>query len=224
MEKMKVTELIEALNNLNEKFKEATANNEEEKKALEWIDGIIKQANEVLSSINILETALQEACEDAADSCCPHEFDLVTFKQCAECPHQGELHEDSQRDINCWKRYYLQEATKEKAEKYLYKCNEGGVAEWCVAESKKQAYDFMKNLWGESTMKEYVDEYFESDSEYDPGSNLDDFIENFFDEEDLDRNFTIADAGTNNGSVTKKVREWLEDIKTVPSYLCCEDF
>jgi hypothetical protein len=104
--------------------------------------------------------------------------------------------------------------------KNLYKCNEGGVAEWCVAPGKMHAYVYMSDLWGEKTMKEYEDEYLDDNE----GSMTEDFINDFFIEEDPDKDFTIADAGLNGTSVTKKVSEWLDDVTVVPSYFCCEDF
>jgi hypothetical protein len=101
--------------------------------------------------------------------------------------------------------------------KKLFKCNEGGVAEWCVAESDLQAYDFMKDLWGASTMQEYVDEYL------DDNMTFEDFLNDFFVEEDVNKNFTISDAGVNGEPVTKKVSEWIEG-EEAPSYFCCENY
>lgn len=104
--------------------------------------------------------------------------------------------------------------------KKLFKCNEDGIAEWCVASDKLSAYIYMQQCWGESTMKEYEDEYL-SDNK---GSTREDFIENFFIEEDPEKEFRIDDDGPNGESVTKKVYEWLEDISEIPSYFCCQDF
>ncbi len=100
----------------------------------------------------------------------------------------------------------------------LYKCNEDGVTEWCIAESKKQAYDFMVEFWGASTMQEYLGEYLEDNKE----GSLEEFIENFFTEEELEKDFTIR--GEKGEDLTLKVREWIEAAKTVPSYLCCGDY
>ena len=61
----------------------------------------------------MFEKALNKACIDAADSCCPHEIYDYECDKCDKCPHQGELHEDTERDIACWENYYLQEAYKE---------------------------------------------------------------------------------------------------------------
>ncbi|MDT8718309.1 hypothetical protein IAI10_16700 [Clostridium sp. 19966] len=100
--------------------------------------------------------------------------------------------------------------------KDIFKCNEDGVPEWCVAADKKQAYKFFKHLWGENTMKEYEDEYLEDN----PNSILDDFIEKFFILEPANKIFTISDAGENGEAITKNISEWLTDIKSIPCYFC----
>ncbi len=69
-------------------------------------------AKEALYEVRLLQKAFDKACEEAADSCCPHEMELYECDKCDECPHQGELHEDTERDIECWKQYYLQEAAQ----------------------------------------------------------------------------------------------------------------
>jgi len=105
-------------------------------------------------------------------------------------------------------------------EKKIFRCNDDGVAEWCVAEDKEQAYKFLSDLWGEVTMKEYEKDYFDNN----PEATLDEFIDDFFEEESDDKEFTIVDAGEGDTPVTKKISEWLEDIETVPSYLCCAEW
>jgi len=60
-----------------------------------------------------LNIALEKAANDAADGCCPHELDLYECEKCSECPHLGELHEDTQRDAECWRQYYLKQAEKD---------------------------------------------------------------------------------------------------------------
>jgi hypothetical protein len=62
--------------------------------------------------LKTLQKAFDKACEESTDSSCPNEFDLYECEKCIDCPHQNELHEDTQRDINCWKQYYLQKAQK----------------------------------------------------------------------------------------------------------------
>jgi hypothetical protein len=62
-----------------------------------------------------LREALDLACEDIADDSCPAAIiDAAEFSgwdECAECPAQeGEIHVDTDRDIACWKRYYLEKA------------------------------------------------------------------------------------------------------------------
>jgi len=105
-------------------------------------------------------------------------------------------------------------------EKKLFKLNEDGIAEWIVAESKEQAYEYAKNLWGEDTMKEYADEYFSGN----PDGTLESFIDEFVIEEPEDKEFTIYDAGENGMPVTKIVAEWLKDVQEVPLWFCCENF
>lgn len=88
--------------------------------------------------------------------------------------------------------------------KKLFSCNEDGVTEWCVAKDKKQAYDFMRNLWGTGSMLEYEKEYFEDN----PSDSTDDFIEYFFTDVTENENFT----------------EHLKCIDIIPSYFGCEDY
>ncbi len=85
--------------------------NEKEAASLDTPASIARKA---LQSVIILQMAFNKACEDAADDCCPQEYGLYECELCEECPHQGELHVDTQRDIECWKNYYLQEAEKEQ--------------------------------------------------------------------------------------------------------------
>ncbi len=63
--------------------------------------------------IEKLEKALHLSCVDAADDCCPHELYDYDTEKCGDCPHDGEIHQDTERDVACWKNYYLQEAYKE---------------------------------------------------------------------------------------------------------------
>jgi hypothetical protein len=60
------------------------------------------------------EKALNLACADAADDCCPHEHDLYECEACNNCTHFEEICVDTQRDIECWKQYYLNKARKSK--------------------------------------------------------------------------------------------------------------
>lgn len=69
-------------------------------------------AKEALDAVKQLQLAFELSCNDAADSCCPHEMDLYECDKCDECPHLGELHEDTERDIECWKQFYLQKAAQ----------------------------------------------------------------------------------------------------------------
>ncbi len=105
-------------------------------------------------------------------------------------------------------------------ERKVFKCNDDGVAEWCIAMDKQQAYEFMLKMWGESTMGEYIEEYYEDN----PGSSLDEFIECFFTEMPADQDFCIKDAGESGGPLTRKISEWAISAVAVPFYLCCEDW
>lgn len=60
--------------------------------------------------IEKLEKALHLACADAADDCCPHELYDYETEKCGDCPHDGAIYQDTERDIACWENYYLQEA------------------------------------------------------------------------------------------------------------------
>lgn len=66
----------------------------------------------------------------------------------------------------------------------------------------------------------YEVEYFKKN----PGKTLDDFIEYFIVEEELDKDFTHPYGGENDEPVTKKVVEWINDSPTVPYYLCHESW
>lgn len=102
--------------------------------------------------------------------------------------------------------------------KKLFKCNEAEVAEWCVAKNKKEAYKFMDKFWDDGAIMKshYVNKYLKANK----GKTLDDFIENFFIEEDMEKELTVSDAGENDEPITKKVGEWLDEVDEVPSYLC----
>ncbi len=93
---------------LTEKILTAIIN---DKTAAGALDGA-EVAREALKSVRVLQKAFDISCEAEADSCCPHEYDLYECDQCKDCPHQGEIHEDTQRDVECWKQYYLSEAWK----------------------------------------------------------------------------------------------------------------
>ncbi|MEN6325811.1 MAG: hypothetical protein ABFD18_06355 [Syntrophomonas sp.] len=64
----------------------------------------------------IVKTALELACTDMAlDDCCPldtlAESEFIVKAECANCPAQlGEIHQDTERDIKCWERYYMDKA------------------------------------------------------------------------------------------------------------------
>lgn len=63
--------------------------------------------------------ALNEVCADlACDDQCPHqEPDFELWPECENCPgHLGEIHQDTERDIKCWERYYLDKALADPEE------------------------------------------------------------------------------------------------------------
>lgn len=146
---------------------------------------------------------------------------MKTFK-CDSCGgiSYSSADVESHRNPNCPYCAATELRESEDIMKKLYKCNDDGVAEWCVATSKMSAYVFMSKIWGEGTMKDYEDEYLDDNK----GSTTGDFIENFFIEEEPERDFTIIDAGPKGEPVTKKVSEWLKDVTVVPSYFCCENY
>lgn len=75
----------------------------------------------------------------------------------------------------------------------------------------------MIDTWGKDTMDEYEKEF----SDENPQLTIIDFINTFFNEESKDSDFTLD---SENGVITKKVSEWLEDVETVPSWFACENY
>lgn len=104
------------------------------------------------------------------------------------------------------------------AEKKMFGLNEDGVAEWVVADSKQQAFDFADKLWGGMGRGEYFKEYLDDN----PGETLEQFIDYFVQEESPEREFTFYhDNGTKE---TKTIAEWLNGVTEVPSYFACQDY
>ena len=62
--------------------------------------------------MELLSKAFELSCTEVADSCCPHEMGLYECDKCDDCPHFGEIHENTERDIECWRQYYLKEAAQ----------------------------------------------------------------------------------------------------------------
>jgi hypothetical protein len=59
----------------------------------------------------VIEKALDLAIEESTDSECPREwYDDFDWESCRTCIHDCELYEDRERDLKCWKRYYLEKA------------------------------------------------------------------------------------------------------------------
>lgn len=104
----------------------------------------------------------------------------------------------------------------------LFKCNTQltNLAEWCIARNKQEAYTFMDKFWDDGAIME--DMYVKKWLKENPGKNLEDFIDFFFIEENPDMDFTHPYGGLNNEPLTKKVRQWVNEVNTVPDYLCHE--
>ena len=65
-----------------------------------------------------LEKALVIVCTQISDHQCPNEFDLICFPECDACPKGDEERYDTQRDINCWKRWAIEKAGEEGGDKF----------------------------------------------------------------------------------------------------------
>jgi hypothetical protein len=64
--------------------------------------------------IEVLKIAFNKACEDAADGCCPYDFKTgYESEECINCPNTHGGREDIGKDIECWKKYYLQKAQED---------------------------------------------------------------------------------------------------------------
>lgn len=104
----------------------------------------------------------------------------------------------------------------------LFRTNEAitEVKEWCIAESKTQAFNFMNQFWddGEIMEEHYVEPWLKEN----PGLNINDFIEVFFIEENPAAEFTHPYGGENDEPKTKTVQEWIDEAESIPSYLCHE--
>ncbi len=65
------------------------------------------------NDIKVFQQALDKSCEDAADGCCPYDATgEYECEQCESCSNRLGDREDTGRDAECWKNYYLQEARK----------------------------------------------------------------------------------------------------------------
>ncbi len=102
--------------------------------------------------------------------------------------------------------------------KNLFRLNDDGIAEWVVAESKQQAFIFADTMWGGIGKDEYLKEYLEDN----PDANLEDFIDYFVTLEDPKKLHTYHKD--NGDRETKTIKEWLEDVKEVPSYFGCSEY
>ena len=103
-------------------------------------------------------------------------------------------------------------------DKKMFCINEDGVSEWVVAESREQALEFYREVVGESCVDEDYQRYLREN----PGSSLENFIDYYMKEEEMDGEFALQnDDGTKE---RKTIREFLEDVSEVPSYFACEDY
>ena len=57
-----------------------------------------------------LKKALGLIIDDMGEDSCPYEYDYVDKPECENCPHDHEIHVDTERDVRCWKEYYLAKA------------------------------------------------------------------------------------------------------------------
>lgn len=109
-----------------------------------------------------------------------------------------------------------------KNERKLYKCNPEitQIAEWCIAKNKVEAYNFMDKFWDDGAIMKnmYANDYLKEN----PTKTLHDFIDIFFIEENPESYFTHPYAGINDEPITKKVKDWINEVDTVPCYLCHE--
>ena len=71
----------------------------------------IRIANAALREENEeLKKALGLIIDDMGEDSCPYEYDYVDKPECENCPHDHEIHVDTERDVRCWKEYYLAKA------------------------------------------------------------------------------------------------------------------
>lgn len=123
------------------------------------------------------------------------------------------------RECKCGFKVTLNENGKEiNVNKKLFRLNDDGVAEWVVAESKQQAFEFADGIWGGIGKDEYFKEFLEDN----PGATFEDFIDYFVVEEDMERLHTFFKD--NGDRETKTVREWLDEVTEVPSYFGCSEY
>ncbi|SHF56017.1 protein of unknown function [Desulforamulus putei DSM 12395] len=123
------------------------------------------------------------------------------------------------RSCKCGFKITLDQNGKEiNITKNLYRLNDDGVAEWVVAETKQQAFEFADEIWGGIGRDEYLKEFLEDN----PGATFEDFIDYFVVEEDMERLHTFFKD--NGDRETKTVREWLDEVTEVPSYFGCSDY
>lgn len=69
---------------------------------------LLRQRDDLQAENVKLQKALTLACTELADHDCPHEFDLAEWTECTSCEKDTEIHYNTQRDIDCWKRYFVE--------------------------------------------------------------------------------------------------------------------
>ncbi|WP_427340949.1 hypothetical protein [Caloranaerobacter sp. DY30410] len=99
--------------------------------------------------------------------------------------------------------------------KKMFRLNDDGVAEFIVAKSKLEALNYAANIWGIDTVLAIYDDY----KKYNPDMTPEKFIETFV----IDGVFTHYEYGEHGKTVTKTIKEFLDDIEEVPSYFAYED-
>lgn len=153
---------------------------------------------------------------------------MTEYNKCPKCGNgligkgQGKLiilEDTFTRECKCGFRVTLDANGKEiNIIKNLYRLNDDGIAEWVIAESKQQAFEFADEIWGGIGKDEYFREFLEDN----PGATFDDFINYFVTLEDPEKLHTIIKD--NGDRLTKTIKEWLDDVTEVPSYFGCSDY
>lgn len=75
---------------------------------------LMEKAKGLVKERDTLKKALELACDDAADGCCPHEVYSFDCGKVRACPNQAGDREDSGIDKKCWYDYYIQQAQEQE--------------------------------------------------------------------------------------------------------------
>lgn len=102
-------------------------------------------------------------------------------------------------------------------DKKMFCFNEDGVASWIIAQDIEQAIVFHENTTG-GAMKET----FEEEKKGDSNLTWEEFVAGYVREESPDKEFTMH--WDKDRVETKTFREFLQEVKEVPSYFACQDY